>query len=96
MTLIVVGLVVVLGSVCGGYLLEHGSLLVLVQPSELLIIAGGAIGIVVASCPRRNLGILYRSILSLRSQRLYTAEVYMDALKLLYVLFQLGDRKSVV
>ncbi|HEX4594730.1 MAG TPA: motility-associated protein [Bryobacteraceae bacterium] len=45
---------VVLASVVSGYLLERGSLLVLLQPSELLIV-GGAVGIVLISGPRRNL-----------------------------------------
>jgi chemotaxis protein MotA len=66
--LILLGLLVVLGSVCAGYLLEKGNLLVLMQPNELLIIAGGAIGILLASCPARNLRMLYKSVCSVRSK----------------------------
>ena len=36
----VIGIVVVLGCIAGGYLMEKGNLLVLMQPAELLIIAG--------------------------------------------------------
>ncbi len=34
----------VFGAVIGGFLMEKGKLLVLVQPSELVIIGGAAIG----------------------------------------------------
>ena len=36
----IIGIVVVFGAVLGGYLMEHGSVRVLVQPAELLIIGG--------------------------------------------------------
>lgn len=87
--LIYAGLVVVLGSVVAGYLLERGNLLVLLQPAELLIIGGGALGIVLISCPTRNLRILVKTIFSIRGGS-YTRETYLEALKVLYVLFHIG------
>ena len=47
----IIGIVVVLGAVVGGYLMEHGNLQVLVQPAELVIIAGAAIGTVLIANP---------------------------------------------
>jgi len=88
--LIIAGLVVVLGSVVSGYLLEQGNLLVLLQPAELIIIAGGAAGIILVSSPARNLRILCRAVLSVCFPRAYSRDSYLDALKLLYVLFSLG------
>ena len=38
----VIGIVVVIGCIAGGYLIEKGNLLVLMQPAELLIIGGAA------------------------------------------------------
>jgi chemotaxis protein MotA len=40
----ILGILVVIGAIVGGYLMEHGNLLVLVQPAELVIIGGAAIG----------------------------------------------------
>lgn len=40
----IIGIVVVIGAIVGGYLMEHGNLRVLIQPAELLIIGGAAIG----------------------------------------------------
>jgi chemotaxis protein MotA len=88
--LIIAGLVVVLGSVISGYLMEQGNLLVLLQPAELIIIAGGAAGIVLVSSPARNLRILCKAVLSICFHRTYSRDTYLDALKLLYVLFSLG------
>ncbi len=47
----ILGIVVVLGAIAGGYLIEKGNLLVLMQPSELLIIGGAAIGTVLIGNP---------------------------------------------
>ena len=49
--LIIIGLVIVLGSVVGGYLMAGGNLLVLNQPSEFVVIGGAAIGSLVISTP---------------------------------------------
>ena len=45
-----IGLIIVLTSVIGGYILEHGNLAVLWQPVELLIIGGAGLGAFIASC----------------------------------------------
>ena len=90
MLLIIAGLVVVFGSIAAGYLLEEGNLRVLMQPAELIIIAGGAAGIVLVSSPARNLRLLVRAVFSVCFPRTYTRDNYLDALKLLYVLFSIG------
>jgi chemotaxis protein MotA len=46
-----IGIVVVLGSVIGGFLMEKGKLPVLVQPSEFVTIAGAAVGTVLVANP---------------------------------------------
>ena len=38
----IIGMLVVLAAVIGGFLMEHGPMRVLMQPSELLIIAGAS------------------------------------------------------
>ncbi|MCW5980706.1 MAG: flagellar motor stator protein MotA [Bryobacteraceae bacterium] len=47
----IIGILVVFGAVIGGYLLEHGNLMVLVQPAELVIIGGAAAGTVLIANP---------------------------------------------
>lgn len=47
----IIGIVVVFGCVVAGYLMEHGNLRVLIQPAELLIIGGAAVGTVLVANP---------------------------------------------
>jgi chemotaxis protein MotA len=47
----IIGIVVVFGCVLAGYLMEHGNLKVLMQPAELIIILGAAIGTVLIANP---------------------------------------------
>src|SRR3569832_860526 len=49
--LVILGVLVVFAAVMGGFLLEKGNPWVLVQPAEILIIGGSAVGIVLISYP---------------------------------------------
>lgn len=82
-----IGLVVVFGSVVGGYLMEHGNLSVLIQPVELLIIGGAALGALVISCPSKLLfGVFKALIIILKGGTLKKAN-YISLLTLLYGIF---------
>ena len=47
----IIGIVLVFGAVIGGFLMEKGHLAVLVQPAEVLIIAGAALGTLLTANP---------------------------------------------
>ena len=47
----IIGIVIVFGAVIGGFLMEKGHMAVLVQPAELLIIAGAATGTLLVANP---------------------------------------------
>ena len=47
----IIGILVVLGAVVGGYLMEHGQLGVLMQLAELVIIGGAALGTLLIANP---------------------------------------------
>jgi len=47
----IIGMVVVIGAIVGGYLMEKGNLMVLLQPAELLIIGGAALGTLLIANP---------------------------------------------
>ena len=47
----IIGIVVVFGCVLAGYLMEHGNLKVLIQPAELVIIGGAALGTLLVANP---------------------------------------------
>ncbi len=93
--LLLAGLVLVLGSVAIGFLLEQGQLLVLLQPAELLIIAGAALGILIVGNPPRNLRKLGAAIWSMRRNSPHSEEFYLDILKLVYVLMAYAQRQGI-
>jgi chemotaxis protein MotA len=66
---VIIGFIVVAGSVIGGYILEHGNLHVLYQPVELLIIGGAAVGAFIISSPIKVLGQVLKT-----SMRVFTAK----------------------
>lgn len=49
--LVIIGAIIVTAAVFGGYVLEGGNIMVLVQPIELLIIGGAGLGALVTSSP---------------------------------------------
>jgi chemotaxis protein MotA len=79
----IIGIVVVLACIAGGYLIEKGNFLVLMQPAELLIILGAAIGTVLIGNPPHLLKGIVASLLQVFKSGRYTATVYLDTLRFL-------------
>ena len=46
---VIIGLLIVFGSVIGGYVMHHGEIAVLIQVSEFVILGGAAIGAIVVA-----------------------------------------------
>ena len=83
----ILGIIIVLGAIAGGYLMEHGKLLVLVQPAELIIIAGAALGTVVVANPLPTLIRLVKGMLGVVTGGAYSKAVYLDNLQMIYELY---------
>jgi chemotaxis protein MotA len=79
----IVGILVVFGCIAGGYLIEKGNLLVLMQPAELLIILGASIGTVLIGNPPSLLKAIVSSILQVFKGSRYTKGIYLDTLRFL-------------
>ena len=92
--LAVIGMAVVTLAVLGGYLLEGGSFLVLMQFAEFLIIGGAAAGALLISSPPKLLKkILSRVLASFKGSHT-GKETYLHLLKMMYELFQLGQKEG--
>lgn len=89
----IIGLIVVLGCIVGGYLIEKGNLMVLMQPAELLIIGGAAVGAVIVGNPLHVLKKLVSGILMVLKGSPYSAKAYLEMLKFLSDFFN-GARKN--
>ena len=73
--------------------MEHGKFLVLVQPAELLIILGSAIGTVIVANPISTLMRLGKGLLAILSGSPFTKPYYLENLKMIYELYNVA-RKS--
>ncbi|MDA8384390.1 MAG: flagellar motor stator protein MotA [Betaproteobacteria bacterium] len=82
--LVLIGWAVVLGAVFGGFALEGGELGALMQPIELLMIGGAALGsFFVGNSPKAIKAVL-KTLPSVFKGSGYTKALYMDLLALLY------------
>ncbi|MBV8211450.1 MAG: flagellar motor stator protein MotA [Burkholderiaceae bacterium] len=81
---IIVGYVLVLGAVFGGYAMEGGAFHVLLQPIELLIIAGAATGAFVTGNSTKVLGATLRALPKLLQGSKYTKARYLALMALLF------------
>lgn len=93
--LMIVGILVVLGSVAGGYLMAGGHLLLLVQPAEFVIIGGAAVGSLLISTPPKVLMKLLRQSAAVLGPGL-TRDDYGDLLSLMYQLFRNAQQSGVM
>ncbi len=82
----------VLGCIVGGYLMEHGPLKVLVQPAELVIILGSALGAVVTANPLPVLIRTAKSALGVLSGSPYDQKYYSESLRMLYELYSMARK----
>jgi len=88
----IIGILVVFGAVVGGYLMEKGSLLVLLQPAELVIIGGAAVGTVLISNPPHILSRIVKGLVSVFGGSKFSEKRYLDSLKMMYDLFNTARR----
>lgn len=81
---IIIGFVVVLGSVLGGFVLSHGKLGALWQPYELLIIGGAAFGAFLVANPLKVVKACVGGVPRLLKGSHYRKADYVDMLAMLY------------
>ncbi len=83
----IIGIAVVLGSVVGGYLMEHGNLSVLLQPAELVIIFGAATGAFLISSPAKVVSLVAKNIMTIFTGKAVSRDEYLELLSLLNLIF---------
>jgi chemotaxis protein MotA len=89
----IIGIVVVFGSIIAGYLMEKGNLAVLVQPAELIIIGGAALGTIFVANPLPLAIKVFKSVLGIMKGSKFTKVMYLETLKMLSDIFVFA-RKS--
>ncbi|HTC27018.1 flagellar motor stator protein MotA [Dyella sp.] len=94
--LVLVGSLVVISCVLGGYLLSHGHILALWQPYELMIIGGGSVGAFLSANPAKIVKEALSGMAGLVKGPKYRKQDYVDLLALLYDIFSLMRKQGLL
>jgi chemotaxis protein MotA len=90
----IIGILVVIGAVIGGYLMEHGHLAVLLQPAELVIIGGAAAGTVLISNPLATLKKMMSQMIGVFGNSKYNKKFYVETFQIMFKLMQKGRKEG--
>ena len=93
---VIIGIAVVFGSIVAGYLMEHGNLKVLLQPAELIIIGGAAIGTVLIANPLYILKAIAAGVGGAFGGSKFSKEKYLETLKMLFDLFTRARKEGLM
>ncbi len=82
----IIGIVLVFGAVIGGFLMEKGHLAVLIQPAEVLIIAGAGLGTLLTANPIHILKQIAGALLGTLGSSKFDKPRYITTLKMMFEL----------
>ncbi len=92
----IIGILVVIGAVIGGFSIAGGQVMALFHVSEIVTIVGIALGTILISTPGPVLKGIGRQLGAVLKGNRFTSALYLDALKMLYELFQVARKDGLV
>lgn len=93
---VIIGIMVVIGAVLGGFGLEGGPFLVLMQEAEFMIIGGSAIGALLISAPAKTLKLIIQKVLGTLKGSSVNKQIYLDLLRLMFEVFQMSRKDGLI
>jgi chemotaxis protein MotA len=92
----IIGIVVALGAILAGFLMEKGPLLVLMQPSEFIIIGGAGLGTLIAANQLHVLKSIVSSLIGVIGGSKFSEQRYLDSLRMMFHLFNKARKEGMV
>ncbi len=92
----IIGLLVVIGCVAGGYIMAHGNFSVLWQPAEFVIILGAAIGTFLVASPVKVIKLTMKGFASAFKAKAPGKDEYLQLLRALYDLLTLAKHEGII
>ncbi len=92
----IIGVVVVTVCVIAGYVLHHGQLMVLFQPTEFLIIGGAALGSLIIGTPFKVQKMLVAQLMNIIKGVTPSKQTYTELLVMQYELFNVARKDGLV
>ena len=93
---VIIGFLVVGGSIIGGYLMLGGHLAILFQPAEIVIIGGSGIGAFIASNKKETIAGAISGMTGLLKGPKYKPDDYFELLTLQYQVFRMAKSKGML
>jgi len=93
---IIIGLLVVFGSIVVGYILHGGNMAVLMQTSEFIIIGGAGLGAIIVGNKPAVVREIFAQTFSLVKKNPFDREAYTELLQVLYEVFYTARRDGLV
>jgi hypothetical protein len=93
---LVIGLLIVIGSVIGGYVMHHGKVGVLWQPTEFIIIGGAGLGAFIMANGIGTLKASLAATMGLLKPNPFSKTAYGELLQVLYEVFQKARKDGLV
>lgn len=90
------GILLVFVCVIAGFLMEKGKVGVLLQPAELIIIAGAAVGTLIAANPPYILRRVFARVTGVFKGTQYPRQRYLDTLKMLFDILARSRREGTI
>jgi chemotaxis protein MotA len=94
--IVIVGVIVVIGAVLGGFTMAGGHIGALIHPSEIINIGGAALGGLIVSSPKKVLIDLFKGILASVKGTPFNKAAYEDTFKCMYDLLRLARRDGML
>lgn len=93
---VIIGIVLVIVALLGGFIMAGGNVGVLVQPAEFVIIGGAAIGSLLIGSPVSVIKGVISGLTGAIKGAKVSKEAYIELLQLLYELFQFAKREGLI
>ena len=91
----IIGIIVVFACVTAGYVFSGGKIAAIIQPFEVLIIGGAALGAFLQANPSSAFMQVFKKSVSMFGTR-FTKELYLDVLKMLYEVLNKSRREGMM
>jgi chemotaxis protein MotA len=93
---VIVGILIVIGAIAAGYLMEHGNLKVLLQPAELVIIGGAALGTILIANPMHILKKIIGGLTGVLGGSSFNQAKYLETLKMMLELLNRARKEGIM
>src|SRR5438034_8356420 len=93
---VIVGCIVVMACVLGGFTMSGGHIGSLIHPAELLTIGGAALGAMVVMAPTKVLKDLLRGLLQTLKGSPFSKKAYDELFQVMYEFFRLARREGLL